>query len=92
MFYCKAAGTFNVKVELLSFILLCKPFHDCSFCFLFSFIHLIEDYYYDICIVQNEKDKRSGKNNLLIEYIYNFIGLNSEIHNYQKCGIRNLKK
>jgi DNA-binding transcriptional LysR family regulator len=41
-----------------------------------TYIPLIEDYFYDICIVQNEKDKRSGKNDVLINYIYNFIGLN----------------
>lgn len=43
-----------------------------------TYIPHIEDYIYDICIVQNEVDKRSGKNNILIDYIYNFIGLNSD--------------
>lgn len=38
-----------------------------------TYIPLIEDYYYDICIVQNEVDKRSGKNDVLIDYIYDFI-------------------
>lgn len=41
-------------------------------------IPLLEDYFYDICIVQNEMDKRSGKNNVLIDYIYNFLRSNLE--------------
>jgi DNA-binding transcriptional LysR family regulator len=47
-----------------------------------TYIPLIEDYFYDICIVQNEKDKRSGKNNVLLDYIYYFLGLNFEPRNY----------
>lgn len=38
-----------------------------------TYIPLIEDYYYDICIVQNEADKSCGKNHELIDYIYDFI-------------------
>lgn len=38
-----------------------------------SYIPLIEDYYYEICIVQNEADKRCRKNDVLIDYIYDFI-------------------
>ncbi|NRD78275.1 LysR family transcriptional regulator [Bacillus sp. BRMEA1] len=45
-----------------------------------TYVPLIEDYFYDICIVQNEMDKRSGKNNVLINYIYHFLGLNLETH------------
>ncbi|MCT4619089.1 MAG: LysR family transcriptional regulator [Marinisporobacter sp.] len=40
-----------------------------------TYIPLIEDYFYDVCIVQNEMDKRNGKNNVLIDYIRDFIGL-----------------
>jgi LysR family hca operon transcriptional activator len=42
-------------------------------------IPLIEDYFYDICIVQKEMDKRNGKNNVLIDYIYDFLRLNLNI-------------
>lgn len=38
-----------------------------------TYIPLIEDYYYDICIVQNEADKKCGKNDVLVDYIYDFI-------------------
>lgn len=44
-----------------------------------TYIPLIEDYFYDICIVQNETDKRNGKNDKLIEYIRDFMGLNNDI-------------
>jgi hypothetical protein len=44
-----------------------------------TYIPLIEDYFYDICIVQNEMDKRNGKNDVLIDYIREFIGLNNDI-------------
>lgn len=47
-----------------------------------NYVPLIEDYFYDICIVQNEIDKRRGKNNVLTDYIYNFLGLNLETRNY----------
>ena len=38
-----------------------------------AYIPLTEEYFYDICIVQNEMDKKSGKNHALIQHIYDFL-------------------